>query len=582
MADDTVFANGQSVATLGTDHVAVNREEKDEILIPPRREKKRTLNIAHMPALKEGSARTFYAGQPVWTMAGFLSESEEYPASPAGSVGAKTQTPYRGSAFCLKGSPDVFVESNAVVRYLDPTKQDSGNSLGVVLKRADLDALKKALDAETQKQDGDGDTDKKKGRRWGDVMPTNEEIDVEPPPEPVEAPPVVPVDARCTLGEVTLTCQHGRKVISPKTKYLEVVPDGLGEDTITVEMAVTNNCGDAFHPNLVVKNAADLSFSGSPQTFGAKNRIPTSSEAGGLLALVKLAQIVRLIRVQPKQYDLTVTTCSGPRQITVYSYPGGGISAGAEFDWLAKYIDPLMEFIGFIVGAEIKLTIAAGSISLSAEWQEQNNHRAACEVELDLGFSPLIGAQVDVPIRLPAALGWVQRALEKVLKWFAGSELKFFFTFKGSLDVVTTLKARFWRTTKPTFTGAGRKIKGSFRAGVGMKCELFGDVVKFRSDLTAGTSIQTEFLGKPEGFDVELEMVFGDIKGLVEFEIDLGKIPLVGGGIRAAGRALSAVGSYITGKQKDLDISETNYSKEVTVWDGVKWEPDPVRLFPRS
>lgn len=581
MADDTVFANGQSVATLGTDHVAVNREEKDEILIPPKREKKRTLNIAHMPALKDGSARTFYAGQPVWTMAGFLSESEEYPPSPPGSVGAKTQMPYRGSAFCLQGSPDVYVESNAVVRYQDPTKQDSGNSLGVVLKRADLDILKKTLDAESPEQDGGGDILNKKGRIWNNEPPQGEDDDVDDS-ETDGTTPTEAATTTCVLKEVTLTCEHGRTARGDKKLYLEVVPDGLGEDTVTVDMIVDNNCGTALHPGLVIKNADDLSLFGSPKTFGAKNRIPTSSESDGVLALMKVVQIIRLIRVQPKQYDLTVSACSGPRQLTVYSYPGGSLTAKAELDWLARYIDPIMEVIGWLVGAEIKLTIAQGSISLSAEWVEQKNHRAACETVVDIGFAPLIGAQVDVPIRLPAALGWVQRALEKVLKWFAGSELKFFFTFKGALDVVTTLKAKFWRTTKPTFAGAGRKVKASFRAGVGLKCELFGDVVRFRSDLTAGTSVETAFLGKPEGFDVELAMVFGDIKGLIELEIDLGKIPLVGGGIRAAGRALSAVGSYLTGKPKDLDISETNYSKEVTVWDGIKWDPEPIRLFPRS
>jgi hypothetical protein len=584
MADDTVFANGQSVATLGTDHVAVNREEKDEILIPPKKDRKRTLNIAHMPALKEGSARTFYAGSPVWTMAGFLLESEEYPLSPPGSVGMKTQKPYRGSAIPMQGSPNVFVEGQSVIRYQDPTQQDSGNSKGVVLKRGDLDALKKALDEEHKKQDGDGETDKKKGRRWGDVPRTEEDIDVEPPPEPAVTPPVVPPDARCTLEKVSMKCSHGRAAGGTKTQYLEVVTDDSAEDAITSEITVINACGATVHPALVVKNAGDLTVTGSPATFPAKNRAPESSDNGmSLTFLVQVAKIIKLLRMAPKQYDLTVNACSGQQQLNVYSYPSDEVSAKLELDWLETAVEPLEMLFELITGAELDLKLAVGSIEITAEWKEEKkSHRAACELVVDLGLAPLIGAQVDVPIRIPGPLMWVQQALEKVLKWFAGAQLQFFFTLKGQLDVVTVLKAKFWRTTRPTVTAAGRKIKASFRAGVGLKCVLFKEVVKFRSDLTAGASIEASFLGSGEGFDMQLGMVLGDIKGLIEFEIDLGKIPFIGGGVKAVGDGLSWIASKVSGKPKDLDISQTSYSKEITVWDGIPWDPAPIRLFPRT
>src|SRR5262245_58045851 len=118
MAEDTVFANGESVATKGTDHVAINKEQKDELLLLPKREKKVTLNDAVMSTLENGSVRTTYASHPVWTVAGFLAASTETPALPT-SVGATSQKPYRGKAVVKVGSPNVYVEGSQVVRHHD-------------------------------------------------------------------------------------------------------------------------------------------------------------------------------------------------------------------------------------------------------------------------------------------------------------------------------------------------------------------------------------------------------------------------------------------------------------------------------
>jgi uncharacterized Zn-binding protein involved in type VI secretion len=156
---EKVYANGESVATMGTDHVAVNDTCAgvfDELLIPPKHTPTPTLNMAFMPTLQNGSKRTRFGGSPVWTTAGTLSASEEYNPEPAGSVGKKSSKAYRGVARPIKGSANVFVEGNPVVRHNDPTSQDSVNSTGKVLMKADLDRLKKALDDELKRRAAKG------------------------------------------------------------------------------------------------------------------------------------------------------------------------------------------------------------------------------------------------------------------------------------------------------------------------------------------------------------------------------------------------------------------------------------------
>src|SRR5262245_60677893 len=120
MGKDTVFANGRSVATQGTDHVAVNAEEWDELILPSWKQEA-TIHIAYMPTLQNGTVRTFILGKSVWHIDGYLSESEEYPGEPAGTVGQSTRTPYRGIATCIVGSPDVFFEGKSAVRHFDST-----------------------------------------------------------------------------------------------------------------------------------------------------------------------------------------------------------------------------------------------------------------------------------------------------------------------------------------------------------------------------------------------------------------------------------------------------------------------------
>src|SRR6187455_2005651 len=124
MGKDTVFANGKSVATMGTDHVAVNASGFDELLVPPQMNPMPTLNIGYMQNLKNGSVRTFHAGQPIWHVGGYITPTEEYATQPPGSLGQTTGMPYRGTVVCTMGSPNVFVEGNQVVRHFDPTKQD--------------------------------------------------------------------------------------------------------------------------------------------------------------------------------------------------------------------------------------------------------------------------------------------------------------------------------------------------------------------------------------------------------------------------------------------------------------------------
>jgi hypothetical protein len=149
---ETVFANGRSVATKATDHVAVNAEEFDELFLPSWKQEA-TINIAYMSTLEDGTVRTCIAGSSVWHVGAYLSRSEEYPVVEVpGTVGQSTRTPYRSVATCLAGSSDVFFEGKSVVRHFDSTSQDSGNSLGVVLLRSDLARLKAALDEERRKR----------------------------------------------------------------------------------------------------------------------------------------------------------------------------------------------------------------------------------------------------------------------------------------------------------------------------------------------------------------------------------------------------------------------------------------------
>jgi hypothetical protein len=152
MGEDTVFANGRSVATKGTDHVAVNAEEWDELNVPPAMKVEPTINVAYMSTLQNGTVRCCIVGKSVWHTGGYLATSEEYPIKPPGTKGRTSWKPYRGDAWCIAGSPNVYFEGMAAVRHYDSTTQDNANSRGVVLLRSDLARIKAALDEERSRR----------------------------------------------------------------------------------------------------------------------------------------------------------------------------------------------------------------------------------------------------------------------------------------------------------------------------------------------------------------------------------------------------------------------------------------------
>ncbi|MCC6556390.1 MAG: DUF4150 domain-containing protein [Polyangiaceae bacterium] len=235
MGKDTVFANGKSVATMGTDHVAVNAEGFDELLVPPKMDPMPTLNIGYMSNLKNGSTRTFHAGQPIWHVGGYITPTEEYAAQPAGSLGAVTGAPYRGTAVCVQGSPNVFVEGCAVVRHFDPTKQDSGNSSGQVLMKSDLDRLKKALDDELRRRRAAGAAKKKKGRGAARQAPKTQQQAVQPSPaDEAKAQRLADRKALIAAGKAKAgTYPPG----SVERSVLENAANRLDRNNTTVEMA---------------------------------------------------------------------------------------------------------------------------------------------------------------------------------------------------------------------------------------------------------------------------------------------------------------------------------------------------------
>jgi Toxin PAAR-like domain len=127
----TTYANGMSVCTKGTDDAAKN--VPPDVCLTPDKKPISAPNYIKTSNLGSGqTTRSMIAGHPVWTENGKLDAAPSEPAH-AGVDGGVASGTYRGKAWATSWSPDVLFEGGGVVRMLDTTMQNDGNTTGRVM-----------------------------------------------------------------------------------------------------------------------------------------------------------------------------------------------------------------------------------------------------------------------------------------------------------------------------------------------------------------------------------------------------------------------------------------------------------------
>ena len=536
MGKDTVEANGKPVATKGTDHVAA-QTKPDKLLIKGKPTP--FFNYAKtQKALVSAATKTLYAGQPIWTAPGELTPSEEVPAAPSGP--GETSGTYIGRAVAPEWSLAVFVEVAGGVRLDDKTTQNNGNTVGKVIRAADLDGLiKKFLEetaaaalppAGTGPAPGTGPDDGRKPDGDGQTLHFTETVTVTATPDPEE---------ECVLVDATMT--RGSRSASKAEGLLEIVPKHtVGK--VNLKATVQKPCGPD-HPLWHIGGFWTSERKGAEVWFPAVNWGTTATS------------LEDMITARPHAYEISVEAHKKSKKFRLNAYPQESVSYGIELDWLKsateKFTAPLNAALEGVL--EIKFKLLVGSGSYGAGWKEHTDHRAYCEFAIAAAFSPLFGCDVKIFIKLPGPLLAVQMFLDKVLKKIGGGfnafvKISFGCSLSGKLSQKIPIEM--------SWEGSG-EVEGKGGVGLGIEVSVRKDILSCECNIGLEAGVNGEVSKEGKNLMLKPTFFFGKLKGSVGITVALGKIPWT-----------------------DLKL-EASFNKEVTVWNGITFEAGPWKLWPR-
>jgi hypothetical protein len=285
---------------------------------------------------------------------------------------------------------------------------------------------------------------------------------------------------------------------------------GFGADTISVTLDQKKDTGSACtcKPEIVVSGAGNERSLTKTMSFWATPPVTESFWP---------------FNASPRVYNVSVEGCKcPPRQFTVECFPPAEVELDFNIKELKKNFQPFEEAVKgiaeFLQGTKPEFNYLEGDIKGKWGWKEQPDHTAALEMELTVGFQPLIEFKnVRIPIDvMPFVPGFIRE--------YTG-DLYGYIRFDGKID-----GSFFWRKKSPVPPGGKRwENGGQVAVGVtvyaGVEAHVGADqVVAVR----LGARLEAPFKGKIEaicdddkgpGFDGEITWdglsgeIYTEIKG---------------------------------------------------------------------
>ena len=497
MSKFTTFANGRSVATKGTHHMA--RHTAPDVCKLPDGKPKPFANYVLTTKLAKGqTTRTKIAGAPIWTAAGEVGPLSE-PAHEGVGGGVVSGT-YRLEAKPTSFSGDVIVEGNGVVRMFDTTLQNHGNCPGIVDDADNLAAFlaefQKELDAAGL---GPGEKKAEPPAPPKKAAPPKAKTDEK---KPVTQPPQVTPKPKTTCqikaADTTISCAHGRKAAA--SGLLEVVA-ATGGDTITCKGAMEGTCANGTHPEWKIGGVFT----------STKKELETSFRA----LEWAVGRPGWLSNIVPRQYAVTFSTHEGSKNFTVKAYPTDTWKITIE---KPPSLDDILETFERILRTVVKgFALDRPSIKggIEAGWSEHGeSHVAFYKYKIWGGFDPLIG------VKGRFSFGPVAVIPPAIMKYVGAAGL--FIELGGKLG----LTFNFERSS-PTAHVTTAQLDGSATVKLGLELALFSENV-----LSAEAYAETGIYGSATGVllgdkpAVKVKVDLGGLKGIVTVKVAWGWINL--------------------------------------------------------
>jgi type VI secretion system secreted protein VgrG len=385
-----------------------------------------------------------------------------------------------------------------------------------------------------------------------------------PPPPPKIIPsgggtpvPVTPiVTTGCRVIEFFVKCSHnGRSAGGLLGNLLQVVPDrkvavrnklklgpisadavgGFGKDKVAIEAKYADQCG-TDHPEIRVSGAATES-----------HRTPKFD----LNVTPPLSQPFWSANVDPKRYLISAESCAGQvDEVTVECFPPGEMEIELSAEAWTDRINPMRTIINKIIEelteGDLKYEYLKGKAKGKWGWKEYSDHRAYHEVDVQVGFNPVVGF-TDSRTKISVAK-WIPRIIREHV-----ADIYAFLKFSGAINLNAT-----WKITGPE--SAHRQISGalSVQAGVMIGIEAAAGSEEILQ-VKVGAGISTEFEGKAEiiyneshGPGSDLEVEWKGLKGEVYCNVK---------------------------GQGWLQWLENETKAEIQFCKGDKWDPAPIYWF---
>ncbi len=327
----------------------------------------------------------------------------------------------------------------------------------------------------------------------------------------------------CSVLEASATCQHGARTVTHEG-VLEVVPDYdiLGDEIALKSTMQPGSC--SRHPTWQVSGYWTSSLQGPVQSFKARS---WKYRPGHISPWIP--------RISPHMYAVSVAGCDGggAHRMEVRAYPNDKISIEIDFK---KILEKFMEVKDsvqsvlevFVPKCEFKFL--EGKVKFSSGWEEYTDHRAYYAYDISIGFNPLIGFEINMP--LATAFPGVPTELMECALY-----LKLF----GGLNITA-----HYRRSSPDFATGNGATSGSGNVGGGLEGKVSAGGGKILALSISGTT----------------EMSIG-AKGLVDDGgWGLQDIKLQWGGVKATFEVSALWGIIKVTKEAQLIDSQTLWHKD--------------------